>query len=403
MTHTKASWIGLGVPWALGVLGVGVAAAWVLSGPAASFKLRGRWESSAHAAAVPPGPPGVFTKGSGQAAENIPGAWTQFLGPKRNALSMDFTVLADSWPAGGPPVVWSADLGPGHAGPIIYDGRVYVLDYQASTDRAVQGDVLRCLSLKDGKEIWRYWYNVPLADDHGISRTVPAIADDYVVTFGPSCHTMCLDALTGDYQWGMSLAGRYETRIPEWYASQCPLIDEGRAIIATGGKKLMIAVALAPEDQGKPTIVWEVDNPLPKPLAVPTFWIPNVILSSDYLISVAPLKVVNGRGSLTVKNLLTLLPSTKYGETPGGWDGLFELGVDRVVTDLYFTLPFDLGIVEARQKLTCWDGSAQANVEECGKIFVGEPYQVDREASEVLGLRTDYLDLIKMAEVGFDA
>jgi len=150
--------------------------------------------------------------------------------------------------------------------------------------------------------------------------------------------------------------------------------------------------------------IWvEVDNPLPKPLAVPTFWIPNVILSSDYLISLAPLKVVNGRGSLTVKNLLTLLPSTKYGETPGGWDALFALGVDRVVTDLYFTLPFDLGIVEARQKLTCWNAPAQGDIEECGKVFVGEPYQVDREASEMLGLRTDYLDLIKMAEVGFEA
>lgn len=150
--------------------------------------------------------------------------------------------------------------------------------------------------------------------------------------------------------------------------------------------------------------IWvEVDNPLPKPLAVPTFWVPNVILSSDYLISVTPLKVVNGKGSLTINNLLTLLPNTKYGgETPGGWDALYELGIDKVITDLYFTLPFDLGIIEARQKLTCWGDPTRGQVEDCGKIFVGEPYQVDREASEVLGLRTDYLDLIKIAEVGFE-
>lgn len=150
--------------------------------------------------------------------------------------------------------------------------------------------------------------------------------------------------------------------------------------------------------------IWvEVDNPLPKPLAVPTFWVPNVILSSDYLISVAPLRVVDGQGSLSIRNLLTLLPSEKYGaETPGGWEALFAPGIDRVITDLYFTLPFDLGIIEARQKLTTWGQATQGEVEECGKVFVGEPYQVDREASEVLGIRTDYLDLIKMAEVGFD-
>ncbi|MCL0094876.1 DUF362 domain-containing protein, partial [Dehalococcoidales bacterium] len=48
--------------------------------------------------------------------------------------------------------------------------------------------------------------------------------------------------------------------------------------------------------------IWvEVDNPLSKPFAVPTFWVPNVILSSDYLITVAPLKVFNSGGSLSLK------------------------------------------------------------------------------------------------------
>lgn len=150
--------------------------------------------------------------------------------------------------------------------------------------------------------------------------------------------------------------------------------------------------------------IWvEVDNPLPKPLAVPTFWIPNVILSSDYLISVAPLTIVDGQASLTVQNLLTLLPHTKYGETPGGWDTLYELGKDRVTTDLYFTLPFDLGIIEAREKLVAGPDSSREWVEMCGKVFVGEPGQVDREAAETLGLRADYLEMIRQAEQRLDA
>ena len=147
----------------------------------------------------------------------------------------------------------------------------------------------------------------------------------------------------------------------------------------------------------------EVDNPLPKPLAVPTFWVPNVILSSDYLITVAPLKVFKGRGSLSIMNLLTLLPSSKYGgEAPGVWEALYSLGIDRVVADLYFTLPFDLGIIEARQKFIGWDDPTRGEVEEYGKVFIGEPYEVDCEASEALELKTEYLDLIKMAKVGFE-
>ncbi len=151
--------------------------------------------------------------------------------------------------------------------------------------------------------------------------------------------------------------------------------------------------------------IWvEVDNPLPKPLAMPTFWVPNVILSSDYLITVAPLKVLKGQGSLSIMNLLTLLPSRKYGgEALEGWEALYTLGVDRVVSDLYFTLPFDLGIIEARQKFVSWDDPFHGEVEDYGKVFIGDPYQVDREASEALGLKTNYLDLIKVAELGFEA
>jgi hypothetical protein len=122
--------------------------------------------------------------------------------------------------------------------------------------------------------------------------------------------------------------------------------------------------------------IWvEVDNPLPKPLTVPTFWVPNVILSSDYLITVAPLKISKGKGSLSIMNMLSLLPGSKYsGEAPGGWETLYALGIDRVVTDLYFTLPFDLGIIEARQKLTVSDDPVHGEIEEYGKVFVGEPY-----------------------------
>ena len=151
--------------------------------------------------------------------------------------------------------------------------------------------------------------------------------------------------------------------------------------------------------------IWvEVDNPLSKPLAIPTFWVPNVILSCDYLITVAPLKVFNGRGSLSIMNLLTLLPSSKYrGEASGGWGELYDLGIEKVVADLYFTLPFDLGIIEARQKLVSTDDPTQSKIEECGKVFIGEPYEVDCEASATLGLKTEHLDLIKAAKVELEA
>jgi uncharacterized protein (DUF362 family) len=154
----------------------------------------------------------------------------------------------------------------------------------------------------------------------------------------------------------------------------------------------------------KDCIFVEVDNPLPKPFVIPTFWVPNVILSSDYLITVSPLKTFNGMGNFSIMNLLSLLPSSKYhGEAPGGWESLYSLGIDKVLADLYFTLPFDLGIVEARQKFIVRDDPTQGEIEEFDKVFIGEPYEVDREVAEVLGLKGGYLDLIRSAKVELEA
>jgi uncharacterized protein (DUF362 family) len=154
----------------------------------------------------------------------------------------------------------------------------------------------------------------------------------------------------------------------------------------------------------KDCIFVEVDNPLPKPFAVPTFWVPNVILSSDYLITVAPLKTYNGSGSFTIPNLLSLLPSSKYhGNMEGGWENLYSLGIDKVLADLYFTLPFDLGIIEARQKFAVKQDPSEGVVEEYDKVFVGEPYDADKEVAEALGLKIGYLELIKSAKVELQA
>jgi len=147
----------------------------------------------------------------------------------------------------------------------------------------------------------------------------------------------------------------------------------------------------------------EVDNPLPKPFAVPTFWIPNVVLSSDYLITLAPLKILGGNGDLSLMNLLTVLPKSKYsGIDESGFASLYSLGIDRVIADLYFTMPFDLGIIEGQQKLISSNGPYQGDAEDYGKVFMGEPYQIDGEASEALGIKTNYLDLIKAAKEDFE-
>jgi hypothetical protein len=145
------------------------------------------------------------------------------------------------------------------------------------------------------------------------------------------------------------------------------------------------------------SIFIEVENPLPQLHAVESFWVPNVVLRSDFLISVSPFKVCGNSARFSVANLLSLLPVSKYRrDTSSGWGTLRELGIEEVLADLYFTLPFDLGIIEARQKLFYADDSdpTKGEVEDYGKLLIGEPHEIDLEASQMTGVDSQHLRLI---------
>ncbi len=183
---------------------------------------------------------------------NRPDAWPGFRGPDRNGIAPASVPLADRWPEGGPPVLWTAAVGDGHAGPAVFRNCVYVLDY----DEEARADALRCLSLADGREVWRRSYPVLTKRNHGISRTVPAVTDDCIVTIGPQAHVLCVDRATGDYRWGLDLVRDYGTTVPLWYTAQCPLIDDGLAVLAPCGRDLMLAF-----DTRTGQVVWRTPNP----------------------------------------------------------------------------------------------------------------------------------------------
>jgi len=195
---------------------------------------------------------GAFFAGFEGIPSPEPGSWPRFRGSRFDNISRENIRLADGWGGGGPRNLWSVDLGEGHAGPVVANGRVYILDY----DEEERADILRCFSFDDGREIWRRGYKLNVKRNHGMSRTVPAVTDKYVVTMGPKCQVMCVDAATGGLKWGLDLVKEYGAEIPLWYTGQCPLIDDSTAILGVGGKALIIAV-----DCETGEVLWETPNP----------------------------------------------------------------------------------------------------------------------------------------------
>ncbi|MBF0543073.1 MAG: PQQ-binding-like beta-propeller repeat protein [Candidatus Riflebacteria bacterium] len=180
------------------------------------------------------------------------GSWSGFRGNDSTNVDKENIPLLKTFSEDGPPVLWRIPLGEGHAGPAIYNGRFFVLDYLEDK----KADALRCFSLTSGKELWRRYYKIDIKRNHGYSRTVPAVDSNHVVTIGPLGHVMCVNSSTGDLLWTIDMANQFKTTIPQWYAGQCPLLDGKTIVLAPAGDKTLLAGI--DSDSGK--IIWETPN-----------------------------------------------------------------------------------------------------------------------------------------------
>jgi len=158
----KESIVAKTLPIGLAILGVILLFSWLFSDAAKDLKERLPGEDNRIKTLAEEDEPikitGRLVKYDGVPAE-LPGAWPRFRGPNHDAISSDEnTTLARSWPDDGPKVLWSVDVGEGFAGAAVLAGRVYILDYEQEN----KADAVRCLSLDDGKEIWRYSYDVKI-------------------------------------------------------------------------------------------------------------------------------------------------------------------------------------------------------------------------------------------------
>ncbi len=152
--------------------------------------------------------------------------WPQFMGPNRDGISAE-TGLATSWPEGGPREVWQISVGEGYGSAAIRDGEVYILDREDD-----EKDILRCLSLADGKEVWRYEYSAPGSVGHSGSRTAPTVDDKYVYTVGMMGNLRCINRKTPGPKWGKDLQVDLKAALPNWGFSQAPLLYKNLVIVA---------------------------------------------------------------------------------------------------------------------------------------------------------------------------
>ena len=80
--------------------------------------------------------------------------WPTFRGKGRTGVAPD-TNLLESWPEGGPKLLWKAvGAGRGYATPAIAEGRIYTLGDGLST-AADKDEYLSCYDRETGKQLWK--------------------------------------------------------------------------------------------------------------------------------------------------------------------------------------------------------------------------------------------------------
>ena len=169
--------------------------------------------------------------------------WPQYLGPNRNSTS-DQKGLSRSWPENGPEVLWTVAVGIGFGGPVVKDGKVYLLDRDDEV-----GDNLRCLDLSNGKELWNFAYDAPGRAMFPGSRSVPIVEGSNVYSCGHNGDVYCINIDTHKPVWnknvwtdfggkpGGSGRGSFGSRgpgaFPIWAITQCPLVYDDLLILAS--------------------------------------------------------------------------------------------------------------------------------------------------------------------------
>ena len=191
----------------------------------------------------------AVTIGSGIASAQSD--WPHVRGPAYDGLSAE-TGLVNSWPAGGPPVLWTRDLSQGYSGFVVAGGRLFT-QYQTKI-----GQFILALDPDSGAELWRQRVGLPWqpAGAYPGPYATPTWHDDRLYYTTPMGEAGCLAAKDGHELWSVDLRKRFNPRGVDFGYAATPLVENGRVILPVGGEGASL-VALNVADG---STVWAVGN-----------------------------------------------------------------------------------------------------------------------------------------------
>lgn len=161
--------------------------------------------------------------------------WPGWRGLDRTGVSDETGWKAD-WGTQAPPILWQKQLGPAASCVAVVGDRAYVMG------NVQNNDVLYCLDVNTGNEIWTDRYRCPLAPRsfEGGPGCTPVIDDGRVYTLSHQGDLRCVSAADGQLIWAKDLQRDFGGKRPRWGYSESPLIIGDRLIVKPGGNNAAI-------------------------------------------------------------------------------------------------------------------------------------------------------------------
>jgi outer membrane protein assembly factor BamB len=183
--------------------------------------------------------------------------WPQWRGPNRDGVAGGS--VSKDWPE-RLTKKWQATVGVGHSSPVVVGNRIYLLTRQG------EDEVVTCLELETGKEVWSDRYPVPYqmnpaAIGHGKGpKSTPVVSNGKLYTLGITGLLSCYDIQTGKRRWRKDFATQFPNTSPYFGTAMSPVVD-GRLLIAHIGGHDNGALTAFDSDTGQVKWSWKGDGP----------------------------------------------------------------------------------------------------------------------------------------------
>jgi len=200
--------------------------------------------------------------------------WLLWGGKNRDFVATS-TGLASSWPASGPPKLWSRALGDGYSSTAVEGSTLY------TTYRRGAQDVITALDARNGNTIWEYAYEAQFQNSYAEEvgpgpYAMPQVVGDRIVTASGTGKIHSLDKKTGRPIWSHDLYTEFGgTVLPFGYS--CHALPYKDTLILLAGGHGSAALAFRQSDGA---VVWkglDFQNAHSSPLLIEVDGQPQVV------------------------------------------------------------------------------------------------------------------------------